>query len=80
MKKAQFLLIILIIITLLAISHFPDWYGYIKTPIGFWYAGHTSWFDPWDINFHFAVIRFGAKNGWLYQNSYTLEAHAPMPI
>jgi len=59
--------------------HFPDFLGFKNTPENMWYTGQVSWFDPWDINPYFNMIRLGRKS-WLFKNYYTTEKQPGAPI
>lgn len=57
--------------------NFPDFYAYLKTPHGYFFSGQASYFDPWDINNYFALIRWGQNHGVLVENFYTTENTKP---
>lgn len=70
------LTLLLVNLVVLFLNYFPHYYGLLKTPENFFYSGQASWFDPWDINNYFAVIRWAQeKRGLLLENFNTTELH-----
>jgi len=67
-------------IFIFAFLNFPDYYAYQKTPPGHFFSGQASYFDPWDINNYFALIRWGQNKGIWVENFYTTESHQPALI
>jgi hypothetical protein len=66
---------ILIVFIALVFSKLPTLYNYLHTPPGYWYVGHTSWFDAWDIQVYLSAILFGERHGVMLQNAYTTISH-----
>lgn len=68
-------LVVLVIVAALFLSKFPTLYHFLNTPEGYWFVGHTSWFDSWDINVYLSYIRFGERAGVLLENLHTTVPH-----
>jgi hypothetical protein len=62
----------------LFINTYPMFIADTRTPDGFTYSGHASWFDPWDINVYYAAIRYAQHNGILLKNVYTTSNNQPI--
>ena len=78
------LLNLLFFIAVFLLSQFlmrgPDFIRAKTTPVGKWYTGQASWFDPWDLNVYFSAIGWGKRDGILFLNLYDTESSQPMPI
>ncbi|KKQ37022.1 MAG: hypothetical protein US54_C0047G0005 [Candidatus Roizmanbacteria bacterium GW2011_GWA2_37_7] len=55
------ILFIFIVGVVLFINYYPHYYALLNTPANYSYSGQASWFDPWDINNYFAVIKLAQK-------------------
>lgn len=60
--------------------YFPDFYASQVAPEGTLYAGHASWFDPWDINVYISAIKWSQHSPDSFQNAYTTIPHKPAVI
>ncbi len=75
------LLFFLISLVILFLNYYPHYYGLRKTPSGSFYSGQASWFDPWDINNYFAIIRRAQeKRSLLLENFNTSQPTKPTLI
>lgn len=74
--------VLFLLVSFLAIflSKFPALYLYFNTPEGYWFLGHASWFDAWDVNSYIAHINYGQNNGILLENEYTSLPHKAVLI
>ncbi|PIZ64350.1 hypothetical protein COU87_01590 [Candidatus Roizmanbacteria bacterium CG10_big_fil_rev_8_21_14_0_10_39_12] len=82
MKKIIFsLLFICIVGIVLFVNYYPHYYAFSQTPENKSYSGQASWFDPWDINNYFAMIKVSQKNrSLLLSNINTTESMRPALI
>ncbi|MFH0936774.1 MAG: hypothetical protein V1808_00565 [Candidatus Daviesbacteria bacterium] len=80
LKSKRNKLIIFTIFTLLVLflNAFPNYYAYLKTPLGFSFSGQASWFDPWDLNLYVSAISWGQTQGILLSNIYTTIPNNPI--
>lgn len=74
----SFLTLIIIFGLILYLNHYPNYLADKNTPDGFVYSGHAAWFDPWDINAYYSVIKSGQTNGILLTNFYTTDINKPI--
>ncbi|MDP3994571.1 MAG: hypothetical protein Q8P91_01955 [bacterium] len=51
----------LILGAILFVNYYPHYYALLKTPKKYSYSGQASWFDPWDINSYFSIIKQAQK-------------------
>jgi hypothetical protein len=68
-------LVVLVILFALFLSKFPSLYYSLNTPFGYFFVGHASWFDPWDIQVYLSAMRYGEHYGFFLQNAYTTLPH-----
>jgi len=69
-----------IVIFLLFIYHFPEYYAQTHTPKGMVYLGQNSYFDPVDVNYYASAIRYGQQHGIALPNLYTNIKNPPIYI
>jgi hypothetical protein len=80
-KKLRFknisekIIVFFVILFALFLAKFPSLYHAMNTPPGYWFVGHTSWFDGWDIQVYLSAIRYGEHSGVFLQNAYTTVPH-----
>lgn len=73
-------MIVLTVILVQFLVHWPDFYRQQNTPPDFWYTGQVSWFDPWDLNVYFSAIGWGKRGGFLFENLYDTQSTQKMAI
>lgn len=61
-KIAIYSIFVFVFFIILFINYYPHYYGHINTPKNYFYSGQASWFDPWDINNYFSIIKSSQKN------------------
>jgi hypothetical protein len=69
-----------IILFVLFIYHFPEYYAAANTPKGMVYLGQNSYFDPWDVNYYVSSIHYGQLHGIALPNLYTNIKNPPIYI
>lgn len=74
-SKGETLFVAGVILIAIFMAKFPTIYNWLNTPAGFISSKNTSWFDAWDTNFQVADIRWGQRQGFLAQNTYTTIPH-----
>lgn len=62
----------------LLFNSYPTLFAQKQTPPGMAFSGHAAWFDPWDLNVYYSVIRSGQHHGILLSNVYTTAYNAPV--
>lgn len=74
------IIISIIIYITIFLAKFPTIYNAFNTPKNYWFIGHTSWFDSWDIQVYESYIRFGQSYGIFLQNTFTTIPHSGVLI
>lgn len=77
-KVVRVCILPLIIFLALFINNYPNYYAFLKTPIGYDFSGQASWFDPWDINVYVSAIKWGQQGNILLENLYTSLPNNPI--
>lgn len=80
MNKFYWSLLLLIILFILFIYHYPDIFALYHVPSGMVYLSQNSYFDPWDVNLYVSAIRYGQHAGIALPNLYTTTPNLPVYI
>ena len=79
-KFYEYVILLGIVLFVLFIYHFPEYYASANTPKGMVYLGQNSYFDPWDVNYYVSSIRYGQHHGIALPNLYTNIKNPPIYI
>jgi hypothetical protein len=79
-KHGHRLLFVLMATLITFIYRFPDVYAYLTTPSEMVYLGHSSWFDPHDVNIYASVIHYAQSGHIFLPNLWTAVPNQPILI